>query len=116
MLDNQARELEIRSEEVAMREREAERNHSYAMKALDAQVVDRKDDRIFQKGFLGRFFTFSIIVLVIVVFGFSYALYLNKDQVVLEIVKAIVFIVSGGLGGYSLKSIKDKKQEDSDDE
>jgi hypothetical protein len=42
--------------------------------------------------------------------GISYALYLNKDQLVMEFLKAILFIVTGGLGGYSLKQVREKNE------
>ena len=40
--------------------------------------------------------------------GICYALYLNKDQLVMESLKAVLFIVTGGVGGYSLKIVRDK--------
>jgi len=39
-----------------------------------------------------------------------YALYLNKDQLVMEFLKAILFLVTGGVGGYSLKTVRDKSE------
>jgi len=42
-----------------------------------------------------------------------YALHLNKDQVVLEVLKCLIFLFAGGLGGYALGKARDKKtQED----
>ena len=42
--------------------------------------------------------------------GICYALYLNKDQLVMEFLKAILFLVTGGVGGYSLKTMRDKTE------
>ena len=42
--------------------------------------------------------------------GICYALYLNKDQLVMEFLKAILFIVTGGVGGYSLKTVRGKSE------
>jgi hypothetical protein len=40
-----------------------------------------------------------------------YALYLNKDVLVMELAKYIGFLLAGGLTGYSLKAIKDRKDD-----
>ena len=88
--------------------REIETLHEYSLRLLDAQLVDRQRDREHQKstntnssvivGFLSLLFTAAI----------CYALYLNKDQLVMELLKAVVFLVTGGVGGYSLKVVRDK--------
>lgn len=41
--------------------------------------------------------------------GTCYALYLGKDQIVMEFLKAILFFATGGVGGYSLKLVRNKK-------
>ena len=45
----------------------------------------------------------------LVIAAFCYALYLNKDQVVMEFLKAVIFLVTGGVGGYSLKVVRGNK-------
>ena len=39
---------------------------------------------------------------VIIIDLLGYSLSLGKDQVVMEVVKAIIFIISGGAGGYAM--------------
>lgn len=88
--------------------REIENNHEYSLRLLDAQLVDRQRDREHQRstnisssvivGFLSFLLTAAI----------CYALYLNKDQLVMELLKAVLFLVTGGVGGYSLKVVRDK--------
>ncbi len=116
MLDNQASELELRNEELELRKREQEATRQYAEKALEMQAQDRREDRTFHRGLSAKLFGFLITVLLIVVAGFCYALYLNKDQVVMEIVKAVVYLGAGGVGGYSAKSIKVAKEEKEEDD
>lgn len=38
------------------------------------------------------------------------ALYLNKEQIALEIIKAIIFLASGGIGGYAYGKSTNKQQ------
>lgn len=106
-LDSQANDLTHQSEQ-EIRMREIENNHEYSLRLLDAQLVDRQRDREHQRstnisssvivGFLSFLLTAAI----------CYALYLNKDQLVMELLKAVLFLVTGGVGGYSLKVVRDK--------
>lgn len=109
ILDNEANDIITRQTEQEIKRREIETGHEYSLKLLDAQLMDRQRDREYFKstningsivvGFLG----------VLLVAAFCYALYLNKDQVVMEFLKAILFLVTGGVGGYSLKVVRGNK-------
>ena len=108
ILEYQANDITIRQAEQEIRRREIETSHEYSLRFLDAELLDRQRDREHQKstkinssivlGFLGA----------LVAAAFCYALYLNKDQVVMEFLKAVLFLVTGGVGGYSLKVVRDK--------
>jgi hypothetical protein len=108
ILDNQANDIITRQTDQEIKRREIETGHEYSLKLLDVQLMDKQRDREYLKstninssivvGFLG----------VLLAAAFCYALYLNKDQVVMEFLKAVVFLVTGGVGGYSLKAVKDK--------
>lgn len=56
---------------------------------------------------------FAGVMSVLLIAFIFYALHLNKDQVVLEVLKCLIFLFAGGLGGYALGKARDKKtQED----
>ena len=100
MLDNQTEELRIREVESNNEEAQMQRMHEYAMKALDVQADDRENHRRYSKTIGGRALWIILSLVLIVAAFFGYALFLGKEQVVLEIVKASLYIVSGGSGGY----------------
>ena len=110
MLDNQANEILTSQTEQELRRLEIETTHEYSLKFLDAQLLDKQRDRDHQRsmningGLLVAFLSLLLAA------GICYALYLNKDQLVMEFLKAILFIVTGGLGGYSLKLVRDKSE------
>ncbi len=119
MLKNQESEIRVRSEdikfkdkELGLREREIDKAHEFAMKSLDVQASDRVDERKFQRSLTTKIFLFLGIALSMIVLGFCYAIHLGKDAIVMEIVKAMIYLGAGGLGGYSAKSTKDKKKND----
>ncbi len=98
--ENQSKELQVRSKEFALRERELDHAAKYSQKALDAQLEDRKDARAMRLK-EGTTKYKAVVVLVVLVLGFGgYALYLNKDAIVIEAVKIAGIAVAGFFGGY----------------
>ena len=110
-LGNQAQELYLQQQERVLRERELANTHDYALKLLEAQLTDRQQEREAMKSYLSTGGRFMVIIVLAIIGGIIYALYLNKDQIVIELIKAILYIVSGAIGGYSLKSLRGKKDE-----
>jgi hypothetical protein len=107
---SQADALISRQTEQELRKRHLETTHEYSLKLLDAEFLDRQREREHQKsanitaGILVAFLSLLLAA------GICYALYLNKDQLVMEFLKAILFLVTGGVGGYSLKMVRDKSE------
>jgi|SRR5689334_2908260 len=99
--DNDQTEQEIRM-------REIETIHEYSLRLLDAQLMDRQRDREHQRSIHTKSSVLVGFLSLLVTAGICYALYLNKDQLVMESLKAVLFLVTGGLGGYSLKMVRDK--------
>ncbi len=110
-VENQAQELYIRQQEQVLRETEINNTHEYSLKLLDAQLIDRdRESESIRRNLRTTGTVLTVIVLAIIA-GMCYALFLNKDQIVIELVKAIVLILAGGMGGYSIKALKTKKDE-----
>ena len=110
---NQSKELEIRSRELELQHKTEDHNFEYAKSALAAQVEDRKAsrDHVYTTKKSMYFFIFGLSLLILAILG--YALYLGKDNIALEIIKPIIFLLSGGAGGYAIgKSMTSKQKED----
>lgn len=96
--------------ELEFRIRELGTTHEYSLKLLDGELMDRQREREHRRSTV---FNASILVgflSLLLAAGICYALYLNKDQLVMEFLQAILFIVTGGLGGYSLKLVRNKTE------
>lgn len=90
--------------------RELETAHEYSLRVLEAELLDRQREREHHRS---TNITASILVAflsLLLAAGICYALYLNKDQLVMEFLKAILYLVTGGVGGYSLKLVRDKSE------
>lgn len=117
-LENQKQELTIRAQEaevqrlrIANERLEIEKAHEYSMKAVDLQAQDRREERESDGKGLGR--TLRLVGLVVLgLFGFfGYALYANKDQLILEILRIVLYAGGGGGVGYAVG--KSKRDENS---
>ena len=110
ILDNQANDIITSQTEQELRRLEIETIHEYSLKLLDGRLLDNQREREHQRSMnisSGMLVGFLSLLLAA---GICYALYLNKDQLVMEFLKAILFIVTGGLGGYSLKLVRNKSE------
>jgi hypothetical protein len=99
-LANQAQELALRSKELDLRKTELQHNSQFAEAALTAQAKDRVDERQHKRSAARERMIFGAIVLVVLIAFAAYALYLNKDAIVIELVKIIGPFVVGAAGGY----------------
>lgn len=108
LLDNQANEIFTRQTEQELRRQEIETAHEYSLKLLDAQLIDRQRDREHQRSTNSSGCIILGFLSVLFAGGICYALYLNKDPLVMEFLKAAVFLLTGGLGGWAAKVVKDK--------
>lgn len=102
LVQNQTRELELRARELDLQQQEEHHNFEYAQAALAAQMQDRKDERRFRQRLRSNAYLLAGWIILAVVGLVGAALWFNKDQVALEIIKSIVLLLSGGGAGYAL--------------
>lgn len=110
ILENQEDDVIDLQTEQEIRRREIETIHEYSLRLLEAQLVDRQREREHQRSTNTNSSLIIGFLSLLLTAGICYALYLNKDQLVMEFFKAILFLVTGGLGGYSIKLVKDKSE------
>jgi len=102
-------ELTIRSEEIQSRNKEIDGNLQIAKLNLDIVAEDRKDDRANNQQTLTKNYIFAFAVFFVLTFFLGFAIYSGKEQIALEIIKVIALLVTGGLGGYSIRLNQDRK-------
>lgn len=112
-LDNQTKELELKNRQLELEKQKDDHAFDWAKKSLDAQVIDRDKQRAFQLHGRRNCFVFATVIAVLFVGLLVCALWLNKDQVALEIIKALIFITTGGAGGYAVGKHKSQASESS---
>ncbi|EHL32751.1 hypothetical protein [Legionella drancourtii] len=114
-LDIQDKELTLREKELEHSKQARELDHEYALKALDAQIKDREGIRQHESSNTKFRYAFAAAILIGLFFLFGVAIRYNKDQIVMEILKVIMYVGAGALGGYSW-GVKGKKSINADNE
>lgn len=97
----QEQEVVLRGQELDLRKQNDANAHEYAKAALEANVKDREAERSCMKDTMKYRYIFAGLIIFFLIILFCLALFLNKDAIVMEIIKAIMFFGTGGIGGYA---------------
>ncbi len=112
ILQNQAKELELRYNELNLKKQEDNNSYEFAKAALSAKSSDRKDEREHDRQTQKTVLIFAAVITLVVTTLIIYALSIGKDSFAMELIKAVIFILSGGAGGFAIgKSSKDVGKE-----
>ena len=114
-MDNQSKELELRSEELVLKKQEDSNAYEYAKTSLDRKIEDRKNHREHQKSLRKMTLLFSGGVVFLLIALLVTALVMGKDDFAKEIVKAVIFVSGGAFGGYGYASSRKPKSDKSSD-
>lgn len=101
LINVQEQELILRGQEIDLRKQNDSNTHEYAKAALEANVKDREAERSHMQNTMKHRYVFAAIIIILLTALFCFALHLGKDNIVMEIIKAIMFFGTGGLGGYA---------------
>ncbi len=113
MLATQAKEQELKARELEIRQQELKAQATFAHSMLDAQVIDRGNERthitklrLHSMCCIGAGFVVLLIFL-------AYAMHLGHGDLVFEFGKILVSAVVGAFGGYGYKAHKDSQKQQS---
>lgn len=109
-------ESEYRLKELDLKNKEEDHAFEYAKGALDAQASDLKDRRGFIRTLVRWGLVAGVILSFIIVGFFCFALWLDKDQIVLEILKYTFILLGGGGAGYAIGKRRRQTDTDQDEE
>ena len=102
LLENQAKELELKAIELALQKQQDEHGFEFGKAALLAKIEDRKLQRNHQLSVKKATHKLVTVLALIISAIVCYAIYSNNSPIAMEIIKAIVYLVGGGLGGYGV--------------
>ena len=107
-VENQTKELEIKALEIEAKKQEDNHAYEYALKAVDAEAVDRENSRnVWVKSRRDSYF-FAGCIIVIVLLFLGFCLWIGKDAVAMEMIRLFAAFATGGLGGFAVGRYKKK--------
>jgi len=112
LIENQSKELGIRAQELELQKQQDRHGFEYSQKALELKAKDQINSRDHQLGMrktVTRIVMITIAALALIV---TFALWKDKDQVAIEVIKAVVYVATGAFGGYGVASARAKSQSD----
>lgn len=112
-IELQKQEVEVRKEELALKSKEVDNSHEYALKALEAQKefyqsapTERRKDR-------WQIFWIGALAFVLVAAFFIYLFISGNGEFAKEIIKYLIGAIFGGSAGYGIgtRKVKQKNEE-----
>lgn len=107
-LENQKYELALREKEIDLEREKAlaakevdQRQFSFAIQQLEATERDRQNDRVYRERLEAKGLKLWIAIIAAVVLFLLLALWKDKDQMIIELVKVVAYGGSFGFGGYA---------------
>lgn len=111
-LELQKRELQVRTEQLAIDAQHEENEKIIAKASIEANLQDRKDDRQHIERRTKLLFIGSTIIIVIVALFCGFALYIGKGEIVYKMAEIIGIFAAGFAGGYGARSAKGRHSEE----
>ena len=116
LLENQAKELELKAIELALQKQQDDHGFEFGKAALLAKIEDRKLQRNHQLSVKKSTYILVTILALIISSIIFYALYSNNSPIAMEIIKAIVYLTGGSLGGYGVAKAGNKSKDSDADQ
>lgn len=109
MLANQDKELELRNSELEFRKQNDANQLEYAKEALKHKESSQINNNDNSYRLIKARYIFGGILASILFLFLGLAVFLNKTELAMEIIKAVIYISAGALGGYSYGHVKEKR-------
>ena len=111
-LDNQRKELELRTNELEITKQEEQHSYDVARLSLRTQADNIERDRQHKIALWRLFMKFAAFIAVIAALLMGFALWLGKEQFILEVLRIVFYGGSGvAVGAYYQKSKKSKEDD-----
>ena len=116
-LENQKKELELRAQELEIAKQEEQHNYDVAKLSLRTQTENLERDRVYRGELLRACMKFGTVMFLMVTLLTALALWLGKEQFILEVLRVVFYGGSGiAVGAYYQKARRLSKNQNSSDE
>lgn len=102
MIANQAAELQLRSQQLAVQKESLAHNRDLALHSIAAEKEDRADSRNHDRCIQRNRYIFGGVIIFLAIASVCVLAGLGKDALAAECVKMAAFLGTGFLGGYAV--------------
>lgn len=113
-LQNQSKELDIKAKEIEQQKISDQHSFEFSKISIEKTAIDRNAHRDFIRKCRKDTFLFISGITALIACLVGYSLWIGKDQIAMEIIKSVIFLLSGGAGGYALGRRGADKKNDED--
>lgn len=111
-LENQNKQIEAKARETELQFQQDNHAFEFGKLSLDAQGRDRIHERTNSRKSQRDKMVFVFAIILVIAVLVAVALFLNKDEIALELVKAVIYVTAGAVGGYGYARTKPKGESD----
>ena len=102
VMEFQMKEMQLKEKEIELKKKETDNNFHFAKESLKYQSEDFK---VLRKQVVTKERMIIIVVFISVIFFFAFlmaAMFLNKDEILTDIIKVAGYVFGGGITGYGI--------------
>lgn len=110
IIEFQLKEIELKEKEIELKKKETDNHYNFAKESLKSQSQDYKDLR---KQETAKEKLMLILIFISVIFFLlflTFAMVMNKDEVLTDIIKVTGYVFGGGITGYGIGVQKKKEK------
>ena len=110
LLDTQMKELEVRQQEEENKRQIAKINADLAKQSLQLQANDKKEEREYRRDIHKRLINAGTVTIIFILLLMAFALYANKENFIIELIKILIYGGSGIITGASWQKLKQNSE------
>lgn len=107
-IENQSKELSIRSQEIELQAQENKQTAEISHRALEFQAQDRRETRQYMLSKIKLTLILSGTLVIVFLGVVAFAMHSGNSSVAIEMLKAVGYIATGLLGGYGYAKSRPK--------
>ena len=111
LLDTQIKEYEVKQQAEENKRQIAKINADLAKQSLQLQANDKKEERIYKATIHKWLIVAGTIISIFVLCLIMFALYINKEDFIIELTKLLIYSGSGAIAGASWQKFRQQSEE-----
>jgi hypothetical protein len=110
IIEFQLKEIELKEREIELKKRETDNHYHFAKESLKSQSQDYRDLRKEETSKEKMIVVLIFISVIFFLLFLTFAMVMNKDEILTDIIKVTGYVFGGGITGYGIGVHKNKEK------